>query len=1634
MLGVPVRTLALGLALAIVASLFAAVVAFGSKGGDSFVGVPTASSGEAADGGLFNNPRDIAVNQTGAGGVDPGTVYVVDQSNHRIQRLDADGNFELTWGRDVVTAGAANDVGTTAFEVCDVTHPTTPNTAANCKGGTTGSLGGLLNNPAGVAVDQDTGDVFVTDRGNFRVQQFEADGTFVRAWGWDVIANGSPSDATNVTTFQVCTVAADCKAGTTGAGEGQFGSGTSNWRLDVSPGDGDPASGKVVVADPGSGSTGNRRIQIFELADLATGAAPTVDDGEIVGGGAASPFFGGNPQNVAVDAAGIVYGIDVGDVTVKRYDTASGSFLAPISGQRFNELYPGDLAGAFAVPETLEVDPETGNLFVTVNPNIGAAATVIYEFAVPGGGSPSIVDFHMRDAGDQTTNGLGILHSGALDRLYVSASVGTIGQRILILDENGAEPPPSATIALPTGVGAHEATLNGTVNPNGPTGFSTKYHFEYSKDGSTWTAAAAPVDLGDGSADIVVDDSVTGLEANTLYRARLVTTRTFDAGTTISAETTFTTPAVAPEVTTGPVQRRTATTVELTGRINPNNLPTSYHFEYGPSAAYGFKAPIPDGDAGSAGTEAPFVEAIEGLQAGASYHYRLVATNAEGTAFGDDRTFSTRASATPPAGRAYEMVTPADKTNRRTGEFAATEQGLVNPGTPSKDGESLLFRLRYGILDPEAGTDFPHSVDTTIVRRGSDGWAGESVTNVVSPRGATGSLESLQAVSADLDTLAWHHAAELFQSGSSFSTKLMGDTGGLDGSGWYEWVMAPPLGATIDSFTDDAALIDDEGARMVRWGQYRGLLGPDDPSHPDYPNPENPGHSADAFTQTSGSAIYRQEPVGSGPRHLVNECTGTGSTATLIPSRNDNGTVPGPASALGNVTFTAGSAEVTVNSMLVGTFGVGHRVVAVDPALPAGTVPANTFITAVGAGTFTMSAAAGNSATGVVQGQQNSAATNDDFIDAQPCEAGSVTSPRGAAVGAGGADSGSPSIYGPVATAMSRDGSRVFFTSPDPRVTAGVPVTCGTGSFRLTDCPPQLFVRQYDADGDATVRWISRSEVDGQAIGLMGAGAIFQGASADGRYVYFKTNAPLVEDDPNGGAITPGGVTTGTASPSSWDIYRYDLTANTSADPADGALMRISGGPSGTADPNTNPVPSDSTVGSGSSVRYVSDDGARVYFVTGAPIGAADDPWNEGPSGTEPGTASSTRNLYVFDATESGEARWRFIAQIPYSVEGGVLSDVANCAGSGSESGYANVFSSTSNVNHQREAVNCVRGTRDGSAIAFETPGRLTEDDTDSASDIYLYDERSHELTRITTPPLGSAPYACDHDPLDRPVAFCNGDFGFPSPPGAPSRPAGQERVGLDGRHHDNLAIDESGELSVYFESRVPLVPEDTNGNHMDTYEWRAGELSLISPGKTSDDAWYSGNSADGQDVFFFTSQRIDPREIDDGDLDVYDARVGGGFPPPPPRPQGCDSLADGCQGPGGGPPLAGDPQTDRPGGGNATPDRRARLRAVRPGRRALRRAARTGVIRLRVRTNTAGRVSATARARVKVGRRSRTIVVARRSIRVGKPGARVLRLRLKKSARRHLRTGRPLRVRLRVAQADAEPRRVKVVLRRAGR
>jgi hypothetical protein len=111
---------------------------------------------------------------------------------------------------------------------------------------------------------------------------------------------------------------------------------------------------------------------------------------------------------------------------------------------------------------------------------------------------------------------------------------------------------------------------------------------------------------------------------------------------------------------------------------------------------------------------------------------------------------------------------------------------------------------------------------------------------------------------------------------------------------------------------------------------------------------------------------------------------------------------------------------------------------------------------------------------------------------------------------------------------------------------------------------------------------------------------------------------------------------------------------------------------------------------------------------------------------------------------------------------------------------------------------------------------------------------------------------------------------------------------------HLSNALSDDGQ-HVFFTTTEGLVVEDANGK-ADAYEYdvASGRVHLISSGTSASDSYFMDASSDGKNAFFVTRQRLVGWDIDDS-YDLYDARVGGGFPDPVPGAQPC--LGEGCRG-----------------------------------------------------------------------------------------------------------------------------------------
>jgi NHL repeat len=107
-----------------------------------------------------------------------------------------------------------------------------------------------------------------------------------------------------------------------------------------------------------------------------------------------------------------------------------------------------------------------------------------------------------------------------------------------------------------------------------------------------------------------------------------------DGGTTGTPPSAWTEPASAVTTSAG----------TLNGIVNPEaGAGTTYYFQYGASKYYGRAAPA--GGAKASGYTEPsrVSQGVSGLKPSTMYHFRVVATNANGTTYGADQTFSTAA-------------------------------------------------------------------------------------------------------------------------------------------------------------------------------------------------------------------------------------------------------------------------------------------------------------------------------------------------------------------------------------------------------------------------------------------------------------------------------------------------------------------------------------------------------------------------------------------------------------------------------------------------------------------------------------------------------------------------------------------------------------------------------------------------------------------------------------------------------------------------------------------------------------------------------------------------------------------------------------------------------------------------------
>jgi hypothetical protein len=318
-----------------------------------------------------------------------------------------------------------------------------------------------------------------------------------------------------------------------------------------------------------------------------------------------------------------------------------------------------------------------------------------------------------------------------------------------------------------------------------------------------------------------------------------------------------------------------------------------------------------------------------------------------------------------------------------------------------------------------------------------------------------------------------------------------------------------------------------------------------------------------------------------------------------------------------------------------------------------------------------------------------------------------------------------------------------------------------------------------------------------------------------------------------------------------------------------------------------------------------SRDGSRVFFTTNAPLAGTDTDAGRDlymasigcPGGGE--CAASEREVtslvQVSQSLIGGEAAevQNVVRVAPdgsrvYFVARGVLVDESNGEGDVPVKGADNFYVYDTGTGRVRFIGHCTVGasdsTNDGRFLVFATGaqliGRGAQADTDDAQDVYRYDAETGALDRVS---LGEAGHdANGNGPYDATIASVGVTI---------ARVYDEYELGV-------RSISEDGSRIV-FSSAESLSRDAVNGL-TNIYEWHQepggeGVVSLISSGSSETPDTSPVISPSGRDVFFVTNQGLVPGDTD-GQADVYDARLDGGFRPVAAPVAAC--AGDACQGP----------------------------------------------------------------------------------------------------------------------------------------
>lgn len=471
--------------------------------------------------GECNDPTGVAVDQSS------GDIYVGEPAIARVSRYTAWGSFVGSWGWGVRD-------GADELETCTG--------ATGCQAGTAGAGPGQIGDYLlTVAVDS-SGDVYIGEWKNHRIQEFTPQGEFVLMFGGGVDqGGGTPSNPGNICTAEFLANGDTCGAGSAGSGPGEFRAEEGGDGITLAIDSRGTASDSDDVIYVGDGS---HRIQKFNTEGDRLGEL-------------ALPVSG-NAGALAVDSSPA--SPNFGDLYVSERNSES---LLPIKPNAYRvDPNSGSLIATLQSPRPVAITVEQGGIADILNAKTELTNTQLVRVQPDGTQSGVFLEQEFEGSARRTpmaslvgTSDLAASSACGLseaDLLIPSWSAPTLEEVVFSVGIYG--PPPNPAVCPPpvvaptiteqyaTAVNDSEATVQARVNPHfWP---DTKVYVEYGtspcKDGGCTATAGFP---GQEIGGKVTNSPVTGPQGGLVL----------GEGGTLSPDTTYFYRFVAQSSGGGPV-------------------------------------------------------------------------------------------------------------------------------------------------------------------------------------------------------------------------------------------------------------------------------------------------------------------------------------------------------------------------------------------------------------------------------------------------------------------------------------------------------------------------------------------------------------------------------------------------------------------------------------------------------------------------------------------------------------------------------------------------------------------------------------------------------------------------------------------------------------------------------------------------------------------------------------------------------------------------------------------------------------------------------------------------------------------------------------------------------------------------